>query len=213
MNKTAEIANLWAGFEEKHPDAEIEDFCLYYLSKSRETELPRQLFDGYSPSNHRVVLIKLLDWIIRLHRIYANAALEDLNLKHFDEFMLLNAVAHLKNPRKTDAINFTMHELSTGLNLLSDLRNEGYIVEYDDPADKRSKRLELTEEGSRLLNECYRKFSKVGEIIFHDMPLEDIDLCILLLRDIEIKFSGLWQHQKGKSIEEIYAEVVKEKQT
>lgn len=209
MNRTAEIVKLWADFEEKHPDAEIEDFCLYYLSKSRETELPRQLFDGFSPSDPRIVLIKLLDWIIRLHRIYANAALGDLNLKHFDEFMLLNAVAHLKNPRKTDAINFTMHELSTGLNLLSDLRNEGYIAEYDDPTDKRSKRLELTEEGSKLLNECYKKFSKVGQIIFNDMQAEDIDLCILLLRDIEIKFAGLWQHQKGKSIDEIYDEVVK----
>ncbi|MCU7497196.1 MAG: winged helix-turn-helix transcriptional regulator [Ignavibacteria bacterium] len=210
MNKTVELVNLWASFEEKHPGAGIEDFCLYYLSKNREKNLTRQLFDGISPSNPRIVLLKLLDWIIRLHRIYANMALEDLNLKHFDEFMLLNAVAHLKSPRKTDAINFTMHELSTGLNLLADLRLRGYITEYDDPTDKRSKRLELTEEGDKLLKECYNEFSKVSQIIFYDMSPEDIDLCILLLRDIEIKFSGLWQHHKGRSIDEIHDEIIKE---
>jgi DNA-binding MarR family transcriptional regulator len=208
MNKTVELVNLWANFEEKHPNSNIDDFCLYYLSKSKEKELPRQLFDGLIPSHPNIVLLKLFDWIIRLHRSYANTTLEELKLKHFDEFLLLNAVAQLKNPRKTDAINLTMHELSTGLNLISNLRTQGYITEYDDPVDKRSKRLELTEEGSNLLKECYKKFHKISRIIFNDIPPEDIDLCILLLRDIEIKFSGLWHSHKGKNIDDIFKEIV-----
>jgi DNA-binding MarR family transcriptional regulator len=208
MNKTVELVNLWAEFEQKHPESNIEDFCLYYLSKSKEKELPRQLFDGFIPSYPNIVLLKLLDWIIRLQRTYANKALEDLNLKHFDEFLLLNAVAQLKNPRKTDAINLTMQEVSTGLNLLSGLRVQGLITEYDDPADKRSKRLQLTEEGSKLLQQCYKKLFKVSQIILHDIPPEDIDLCILLLRDIEIKFSGLMHSHKGKNIDEIFKEIV-----
>jgi DNA-binding MarR family transcriptional regulator len=211
MDKVVELVNSWADFKEKHPNGEIEDFCLYYLSKSRDKELPRQLFDGFAPPHSNIVLMKLLDWIVRLHRIYASAAMADIKLKHFEEFMLLNAVAMLKNPRKTDAINFTMHELSTGLNLLADLKIQGYINEYDDPQDKRSKRLELTEAGAKIIKECYAKFSKVSEIIFHDMPHEDVNLCILLLRDIEIKFSGIWQQHKGKSIEEIYNSLIVEK--
>ncbi len=208
MKKTVELVNQWADFESKHPNAEIDDFCLYYLSKSRESKSSRQLFNGFMPPYPDTVLLKLLDWIIRLHRVYANGAMTDLNLRQFDEFILLNAIAKLGNPKKTEAINVTIHELSTGLNLLASLKSQGYITEWDDPADKRSKRLAITPAGELILQECYTKFRMVSKIILNDIPNEDIELCILLLKSIEIKFSGLWQHHKGKDIEAIYNEIV-----
>jgi DNA-binding MarR family transcriptional regulator len=210
MNKTVDLVNHWAEFEAKHPNAGIEDFCLYYLSKSREKVSARPLFNGMMPPHSNIVLIKLMDWIVRLNRVYLDAALTGINLKQLDEFILLNAIAQLQEPKKTEAINFSFHELSTGLNLLSSLKCQGYITETDDLTDKRSKRVALTSAGRDILHQCYAKFAKASEIILHDMSEEDIDLCILLLRDIEIKFSGIWQHHKGKTLDEIYQEVVGE---
>lgn len=208
MNKTVELVNHWAEFASKHPNAELDDFCLYYLSKSREKKASGQLFDGFMPPHSDVVLMKLLDWIIRLQRIYASAALQKIELKHFEEFALLNAIAKLGEPKKTEAINQTFHELSTGLNIIASLKCQDYITETDDPVDKRSKRVALTPAGRAILQECYTHFTKVSKIILHDMTEEDIDLCILLLRDIEIKFSGIWQQHKGKDIDDIYQEIV-----
>jgi DNA-binding MarR family transcriptional regulator len=210
MNKTVELVNQWAEFESKHPNGELDDFCLYYLSKSREKKVSGQLFDGFMPPYSDVVLMKLLDWIIRLQRIYAAAALQKIELKHFEEFAILNAIAKLGEPKKTEAINHTFHELSTGLNIIASLKCQDYITETDDPIDKRSKRVALTATGRQVLQECYSQFTKVSRIILHDMAEEDIDLCILLLRDIERKFSGIWQQHKGKDIDAIYQEVVGE---
>ena len=128
-----------------------------------------------------------------------------MKISHFEEFSLLSAIAHLKYPKKTEVIYHTFNELSTGLNLLAGMKRKGYITEQDDPDDKRSRRLALTPKGKALLENCYQRFSKVPEILFMDMDKEDIELCIQLLKNIEIKFTSLRKKHRGKSFDQIYS--------
>jgi hypothetical protein len=44
-----------------------------------------------------------------------------------------------------------------------------------------------------------------------DLADDDKELCIQLLKNVEIKFSALWQKQKGKEFSEIYKELMKDK--
>lgn len=204
MNKTAELVNLWAAFEEKDPEASIDDFCRYYIVSKRESNL---LFDGEMPPRPDIALTKLMDRFARLHMIYIHIAMEDLELRHFEEFSLLSAIANLQTPRKTEVIYHTINELSTGLSLLKGLEKKGYIKEKDDIEDKRSKRLSLTQKGEQILRECYLKFSRIPEMLFIEMRIEDIELCLQLLKTIDLKFSKLWQNHKGKPFSEVYANV------
>ena len=202
MNKTVELVNLWGDFEAKHPNAELEDFCRYYLSVNREKISSRELFNGFMPPYSNITLTKLINWITRLYNVYADSAMTGLKVKNLEEFIILNAVSVLKDPKKTEAIYYSFQELSTGLNILTVLKCKGYITEYDDPNDKRSKRVALTEEGKIILEECYVQLRKISEIILHDFADEDIDLCILILKDIEIKFSSIWQHHTNMPLNE-----------
>ncbi len=65
MNKTAEIVNLWAEFEEKHATAGIDDFCRYYLIKKRgeDTEGSAKV-QPYPPHSR---LAKLIGKLMRLN--------------------------------------------------------------------------------------------------------------------------------------------------
>jgi len=45
-------------------------------------------------------------------------------------------------------------------------------------------------------------------MMMHDLSSDDKDLCIQLLQNIEIKYSAMWQKNKGKSFDEIYEEVI-----
>lgn len=210
MNKTAELVVQWADFEEKHPDAGIDEFCRYYLAAKQEKEYSNNLFDGEMPPRADIVITKLLDRLARIHMIYVQIALKDMELNHFEEFSLLSAIANLKTPRKTEVIYHTINELSTGLNLLEGMKKLRYITEHDDPDDKRAKRLALTHKGEKVLQDCYEKFSKVPEILFMEMAEEDIKLCIQLLENIELKFSKLWLQHKGKSFDEVYQDITGE---
>jgi DNA-binding MarR family transcriptional regulator len=130
--------------------------------------------------------------------------MKGMKIHHFEEFSLLSAIANLKTPRKTEVIYHTINELSTGLSLLAAMKRRGYINERDDPEDKRSKRLSLTPKGKKILEGCYERFSQIPELLFKDMKEEDIRLCIQLLKNVDLKFSKSWQHDKGRSLEEIF---------
>jgi DNA-binding MarR family transcriptional regulator len=203
MNKTAELVNYYAAFENSHPDSSIEDFCRYHLASKGNKETLGNLFDGEIPPRSDIIITKLIDRIARIHMIYIQIAMKGMKIRHFEEFSLLSAIANLKAPRKTEVIYHTINELSTGLNLLAGMRKRGYLDERDDPEDKRSIRLSLTPKGKKILDGCYKRFAKIPELLFKDMKEEDILLCIQLLKNVDLRFSRVWQNDKGRTLEEI----------
>lgn len=209
MNKTAELVKEWADFEEKHPDAGIEDFCRFHLTRVREEKKAEHpLFDDIMPPRADEMFIKLIDRILKLYMVYVDMAMKGSGINNFDDFYFLNAVANLKEPKKTQVIYHNITELSSGLLIIDRLTKVKYITEHDDPNDKRSKRLQITEQGRKVLLECYERLGKVCDLFFQDIDEEDLKLCVQLTKNLEIKFSNLWQLHKGKVFEDLYNEIV-----
>jgi DNA-binding MarR family transcriptional regulator len=205
MNKTVNLVNLWGEFEAKHPDAEIEDFCRYFLTTSREKENEGKLFNGLMPPTDKIILSKLIQRLATFQQAYANSALNGIAIKQLEEFLILNTTAHLKEGKKTEIIHACLVELSTGLNILSNLLKQELITEEEDKIDKRSKRVRITAKGEAALQDCYREMRKANAFMFQDMAEEDILLTIQLLKNADIRHSALWQQNKGKSFDEITA--------
>lgn len=208
MNKTVALVNLWGAFEEKHPDGSIEDFCRYHLIHERENTPAEPPSGGSAPMHPNGQLMRLIGRVNKLNTIYAYAALEGTGVNQLEEFGLLMHISQAKNPRKTEIIYSNLMELSSGTDMLNRLRSRGFIREYDDTEDRRSKRLELTAEGASVVNICRQKVGKLAAMMLHDMADDDIQLCIKLLKDVEQKFSSLLPGQKGKKFEEIFQKVM-----
>jgi DNA-binding MarR family transcriptional regulator len=211
MNKTVQLVNEWASFEEQHPDAQLEDFCRYYLIQQREAQKQEPLFEGQNnPPLAHLVLGKLMGHLVKLYSFYVSLAIKDIDIRREEDFYFLNHIHRIGNPRKTEVIYAFYMELTTGLSILNGLKDLGLIEEVDDPEDKRSKRVSLTPKGEKALWDCYRQFSKVGSMLFRDMAEEDSRLCIQLLKGIEIKFRGLWQQHRSRDFEELYQEMMQQ---
>jgi predicted transcriptional regulator len=211
MNKTVDLVNAWGEYEKRYPNPDIEDFCRYYLTKKREEQSSGSLFEGILPPTSQIILTKLIARISRLHHIYASIAMETIELKQVEEFIMLNGVSALNGPKKTEVIYHSIQELSTGLNILNNLKLQGYITEHDDAEDKRSKRVRITTKGEAVLEHCYRELRRVNELLYRDMSEEDILLTIQLLKNIDITFSALWQQHKGKTLDEVIQSVHQKK--
>lgn len=207
MNKTVELVTEWAAFEEIHPQDSIEDFCRHYLIRKREKEKKAQFLEGIVPSQKISLLTKLLVKIVRMHNVYLDMATKEIGIKQAEEFYFLSVIKNLKSPKKTEVIYHTVNELSNGLNILTSLIKQGYIKEQNDEEDKRSKRVSLTPKGEKILKQCYEKIHQVSELMFFEMSDDDISLCIQLLKNVEMKFSGLWLQHKGKHFDEVYSNV------
>ncbi len=204
MNKTVALVNEWASFESKHQNCTIEDFCRYYLTQKQKKKKQGKLLGGVIPPQAGQLLGKIMGRITTLFHAYSNLAFEGIALKKYEDFAFLNTIHQLKEPRKTEVIYHNISELSTGIDALNRLKDMGYISEKDDPKDKRSKRVMTTAKGEKVLYQCYNQRLKVSEMFFQEMAENDIKLCIQLLKNIEIRFSSLWQQHKGKSFKEIY---------
>jgi DNA-binding MarR family transcriptional regulator len=209
MNKAVELITAWGDFDAKHPNSNLQDFCRYYLLSKAETESKTWQSPKWPmPVTVDFALMRLTGRIAKLHSIYAQAAAEGTGIHTSDEFSLLNAIYCLNEPRKTEAIYTALFELSTGTDMLNRLKKNGYISEYDDKEDKRSKRIKITPKGQKALAACKKRMGQLAELEYSDLTNDEKKLCLQLLGRIDEKFSNVWLSHKAKSFEEIYKEVI-----
>jgi DNA-binding MarR family transcriptional regulator len=208
MEKTIELVNRWGEFVRSHPEGEIEDFCRHYLAQRHQKETKGILVGGVVPAVADALLLKIIGRISKLNMNYANLALKGTGLNQIEEFGILVKIKQEKNPKKTEVIYANLFELSSGTDMLTRMKKRGLIKEYDDKEDKRSKRLELTTKGEKTVDACKERILMNATMLMKDLTDDDKQLCIQLLKNVEIKFSALWQKHKGRTFEEIFKEVV-----
>ncbi len=211
MNKTVALVNEWAWFEQKHPDGNLEDFCRYYLAQRREGTEKGVLVGGVVPPINDGLLLKIIGRINKLNMAYANKALEGTGLNQIEEFGLLLTIRQEGSPKKTETIYANLFELSSGTDMLNRMKKRGLIREVNDKEDKRSKRLELTAKGEKTIEQSFGRIRKNAQMLVNDLAEDDKELCIQLLKNVEIKFSALWPQHKAKDFDEIYKDVMGDK--
>lgn len=208
MEKTIELVNRWGEFARTHPAGSIEDFCRHYLARQHQKETKGILVGGVVPAVADGLLLKIIGRISKLNMNYANLALAGTGLNQIEEYGMLVTIKQEKNPKKTEVIYANLFELSSGTDMLTRMKKRGLIKEYDDTEDKRSKRLELTAKGEKAVDACKGKILKNAAMLTKDLTDDDKQLCIQLLKNVEIKFSGLWPKHKGRAFDEIFKDVV-----
>ncbi len=205
MNKTVQIVNEWAAYEAQHPDAEVEDFCRHYLTRAR-AERATPPFDGRAtPPTPRATMLKLLGRIAWVISVYSKKVMQGVAISHPDAFPLLNTAWQLGEASKTDIIHQNIIEFSTGIDMLNRLQRDGLISERPDPNDRRSKLIRITPAGQEVLFEIFGRFHRIGDLVLHDLPEEDVLLCIQLLKGVENKHWKICAETKGMEFEEIYS--------
>ena len=204
MNKTVELVNEWGAFEQRHPGADIADFCRHYLISQREKDRKLPLEGGDIPWHPNGLLLKLIGRINKLNTIFAAKALEGTGVDQVEEFGMLLTVKRLQHPRKTEIIYANIFELSSGTDMLNRLRKKGFVKEHEDKEDRRSKRVSLTAAGEKAIDKCGERMMKCAGMMLSEMSEEDITLCTQLLKNVEIKFAALWQQHKNASFQQIY---------
>jgi len=204
MNKTVELVTLWGEYEQKHPAGSIEEFCRHYLAHQQRKNIKGTLVGGVVPALKDGLLMKIIGRISKLNMAYANIALEGTGLNQIEEFGILQTIRKEKSPKKTEVIYANLFELSSGTDMLNRMKKRGLIKEYADKNDKRSKRIELTPKGEKVAASCTAKIEKNAAMLMNDLTNDDKELCIQLLKNIEIKFSALWPTHKSQEFEEIY---------
>ncbi len=213
MKEIIWILEKWSEFQTAHPRGDFEDFCRYYLIRSRSSKVK---VDQPKTSLPIDLNGKVARAVSRTHLslwLYMRIALKNTPFASTEQFMFSAALFALGESRKSDVINYAMMEISTGTDILNRLIEKGFVNERVDPDDKRSRLLTLTKTGKSTLMKCFKKSSMVREILFDGLTDEDKQLVAYLLDPVHEKHSQLAVESKNKTIEEIHAELVPKKRS
>ncbi|GAB3642607.1 MarR family winged helix-turn-helix transcriptional regulator [Spirosoma arcticum] len=99
----------------------------------------------------QTLLSHLVTNLARYFRFYVKKAFETVPLLSFDDFIALAHLAKRGSMTKTDLVETTINEKTSGMLVIKRLIDNGFVVQTDDEIDKRVRRLTITDEGMATL--------------------------------------------------------------
>ena len=177
MNKSlkivSEVITLMEEYLSKHPENEIDmkSFVIWMNSK---------LFaeDHAGPKVHQEYMLDMeLSFLLvlqhRHYKAYAKKALGDSILSSPEGFSFLYHLAYANSYRKMELIKMHLLEPPSGIEVLKRLLKNSLIDEFDDPDDKRAKRIRITDKGKNELQRVLPEMQNVFASMTAEMSLNE----------------------------------------
>jgi DNA-binding MarR family transcriptional regulator len=109
----------------------------------------------------------------RYYKAYAKKVLGESELTSPDGFSFLYHLSLVDSYRKMELIRMHHLEPPSGIEVLKRLIKKDLVEEFDDPVDKRAKRVNITEKGKKELQQIMPKMSEVFRLMTAEMSLNE----------------------------------------
>lgn len=130
-------------------------------------------------------IARLFIYMSRYAKSYIKKVLQDTNLVTVEDFTCLALLLTHKSLSKTALIHMSLLEKASGTEVLNRLLKNNLAHQWDDPNDKRGKRIAITEQGIALLYEVFKDMNKVGSIITAKLSTSEKYTLQYLLQKLE----------------------------
>ncbi len=218
-NKITELIQLWGEYEKLYPNPEFKGFGKWLSLQNEKGKAASSAFKKEDHSkkwksyeeglkhhhqikNSNVQIAMLVGRLNKFGRMYAKKALHSLNL-NLDEFTFLAAILHLEAPKKSDVIIVNLFEPTSGTEILRRLIKLGYVKEYDNKEDKRSKLLRLTASGEKTIFKAFEQMKKVGTLVSANLSEKQKEEMVVALDYLNDFHVNLYLNNKDESVEEM----------
>jgi MarR family transcriptional regulator, lower aerobic nicotinate degradation pathway regulator len=208
----SELIAYFETFENECKSSDLQEFACWLAQKTSESSqvTSYKLEENVGKSNfvlsaHQMEghIGAMMGRMTRFAKFYAKKAFEELPVQTIEEFGCLAGIKELGNPSKSELVAMMLTEMTTGVEMIRRLVNGGLVKETPDPNDKRAKRLELTEEGEKILMQSFMAMEKVGRAGFSFLTLtEKMQLFTILSKLNRVHVETYLTHKEG-SLEEI----------
>ena len=109
----------------------------------------------------------------RHYKMYAKSALIDSDLSSPEGFSFLYHLSLIDSYRKMELIKIHQLEPPSGIEVLKRLLKREFIEEFDDPDDRRAKRIRITETGQKKIQVILPKMKQVFSSMSAGMSLNE----------------------------------------
>lgn len=140
----------------------------------------------------------------KLIKFYVKKALEGTRLISIDDIHFLFHLAQNESMKKSEIINSNITEMSSGIEVIKRLLKKKLIDDFDDPNDKRSKRVKITAEGLEEIKKVSAKFQNVHRLFTKVIHEDDKFNLLALLNKIYNYHLNIYNNEKNTQLEELF---------
>lgn len=166
---------------------------------------------GHSPHEGQTLDSRILAGIWRMSKFarhYARMALQGSPLKGIDDFVMLVALLEVESYTKSELILQTLTDFQTGIGIMNRLSNLGLLEELEDPQDKRSKRVRLSQQGRGVLYALFEQMQQVSEIVGADLDENEKIELLTVLKHLDRIHLKSYQDKALDNLESLHTTIV-----
>ena len=168
-----EIVDWLELFSKEYPENELslESFILWLNSKIFSA-------NHIDESEHKSETLNMeLSFLLvlqnRYYRAYAKKVLGQSELSSPESFSFLYHLSLVDSYRKMELIKMHHVEPPSGIEVLKRLLHKEFIVEFDDPDDRRARRIRISETGKKEIHTIMPKMQEVFHLMSAEMSLNE----------------------------------------
>lgn len=200
-----QVVGLLEEFEQETGSKDIPAFSEWLQQRLRgneEEKIPTTRWDDYPPNIETHIAMSIGG--LHAHtRHYIKTALKDTELKGLHDFTFLATLINQGDLRKTDLINLNILEFSPGMEVIRRLMRNGFIEDYDNPEDGRSRRVSITAQGKIVFAAAMQELQKVNRLVVGNLNDAEKKLVLLKLRKLMAFHQPIWDNEYGEDLEKI----------
>ena len=161
--------------------------------------------DGNAHHSHdiNIEIAKALTCLARYIKFYMQKALKDSPLQTIDESTYLMTLMSIDSLNKTELNNFNVCEKTTGNEIIKRLLRKGLVTEFDDPTDKRSKRVRISEQGIQTMRSVLPALKTAAIIASSPLSTKEKKIFLHYLNFINEPHRENFLNHRNDNLEEI----------
>lgn len=220
-----DLVNAWAYYSQATPNADVAGFCLHYLtehsqltsddqpetpddSKPVVTSLSGNPNVGMVDMRPEARLGALVGRLSNYAYFYSKKALQPFNFRSIEEPVYLIMLMQMGTPKKSELIFEMMSEFASGIDIVNRLVGMGYIDEFPDENDRRSKRLRITAAGLAVMQACYPVMNQVADVAYGSLTEGEKALMVQILDKLDRYHADHYRQSKNAGFDEVYERMV-----
>lgn len=153
----------------------------------------------------------LVSLIFRYAKNYIKKALKDSRINSADEFSFMITLLTYDSLSKQELINLQVMEKTSGIEIINRLIKKGFIVQFDDDVDKRSKRIRMTPTGRQEVIAILPQMKLVSKIVLGRLTKQEQHMLVYLLRKLDHFHNDIFMNEKNLELNDIILKIDAEK--
>ncbi len=145
----------------------------------------------------------LIVMMYRYAKSYLKKAFANSIIRTADEFSYLITLLTHESMVKTELIHTQVMEKTSGMEIIKRLIRLNLVESFDDPIDKRSTRIRISDEGKRELGKIFPQMQLVSRLVPGDLNEAERNQLAYLLRRLDHFHHHLYQEAKTEPLENL----------